>query len=135
MPPPTADLFRDAGWAAMDAFTATPGDHRTRLAAVIQAHLNELGFRGLLCATPPGEPAPSLEEDARWLAQQSGHPRFADGDGWCHLMDSEPDILMAYRNAMARRTGRPTAFRREQQVRDRLLRHVAGLGCNVGHDQ
>ena len=129
------DRFRDAGWAATDAYTATPGDHQARLAAVLAAHLRELAARGLLARDPPpGLETPTVEDDARWLADAAGHPRFTDG-GWANLLAAEGDILMAYRCAMDRRPGGTASGRREADVRDRLLRNLSAAGSMVGHVQ
>lgn len=117
-----AELFQTAGWAAIGAYRSTAGDHNTRLRAVIAGHLRALAESGLLTAPPPGVDVPSVDDDARWLATQSGHPRFTDGDGWRLLLTSEPDILMAYDAAVRRRPNQQTAaWGREATVRDRLL--------------
>lgn len=119
------ELYRDAAAAATQAYTITPGNHETRLTAVIAAHLVALAERGLLAVPPPGAPVPTIEEDAQWLAGRSGHPRWTDG-GWRLLLDREGDILMAYRLAAKQRGNKVQAsFGREARVRDRLLLHAS----------
>lgn len=131
--------FSDAADAAESAYATTPGSHAGRLAAVTGQHLLELAARGLLAVTPPGLDAPTIEDDARWLAEQSGHPRFSGDDGWRQLAGPGADglIAMAYRHATDRRGGADArhAFARAAQVRDRLLQHTTGKGCTVGENQ
>ena len=133
-----AEQFRSAAAAAHDAYMSTVGSHSDRLAAVTTAHLRALAERDLLAVHPPGVDVPTVEEDAQWLAAQSGHPRFTDEGMWRQLLtpDAEHLIRMAFRLASEQRgAAAKSAFGREAQVRDRLLRYICAGGCNVGHDK
>lgn len=78
-----------------------------------------------------GEPdEPEYEEVARWLAEQSDHPRYvADKPGWRALLTSEVDVEVAYQAAM-KRLGGVTGLRSTQAAeslrgaRDMLTRHA-----------
>jgi hypothetical protein len=128
--------FRDAHRQAAGVYARTPGTHMDRLDAVLAAHLAALAGLGLLTGTPPGTAVPDPEEDARWLASRSGHPRFADGDGWQRLLTSEVDIEMAYRVAVERHGSGPARHAgHENAARDRLLRHLTAACGDAGHVQ
>lgn len=70
-------------------------DQKTAARAVHIAH--RLGDLGLLAA-PAEQEEVNVEEVARWLAELSGHPRFAD-DGWKNLLTAAGDVEMAFRRA------------------------------------
>lgn len=72
--------------------------HVEERAKLVEAALLE---RGLL-AGPTGElTRDDVEQMARWLADQSEHPRYW-GEGWRRLLESEVDVDVAYTAASTR---------------------------------
>lgn len=85
-----------------------------------------LAAAGLLTATQDTTPDDSdIEDTARWLAEQSRHPRYvAVTDGWRQLLDSEANIGHAYRAAMQTHPGSSDVEKALARARDDLLHHT-----------
>lgn len=136
MTPGNRDSWEQAAAAASAAYRHAPGSHAIRLHAALEAHLAALATAGLLVTLPPGITGPpTTEEDALWLAVAGGHPRHA-GDGWRRLLDSEVDVLMAFRHATkdltaSQGTERDAALARRNRLLARLYRQAG----DSGHDQ
>jgi hypothetical protein len=100
-------------------------DVEWRAALVVRA----LDEAGLLVKPPTGPPsADDLDALARWLAEESGHPRYTVPEqppyppGWTRLRQSETDVLVAYTAAAKGKQGEPLALL--QQARDTLVHAV-----------
>jgi hypothetical protein len=66
----------------------------TAQAAAVVTALLESGY------LPPVEPPLTVEDVARWFADQTKHPRFLGiADGWRQLLESEGNVTMAYAQA------------------------------------
>lgn len=76
-----------------------PGEVRVAdRATLVENVLREFGHLPPLAA-PAGPPTTAeIHETARWLAGQSQHPRYV-GDGWQKIMQSIPDVEMAFTQA------------------------------------
>lgn len=99
-----------------------------RVTLIVEA----LRAQGML---PPETPVeqPSIEDVARWLADQSRHPRYVGiPDGWRKLLESDADVMVAHRAAVDTHRGDTELERAFSRARDDLLREVAARRA-AGH--
>jgi hypothetical protein len=114
-----AERYRDVARAGVD--------HDQALNAALDA------FRGVLATggryiEPSPEPRELTDEDlekcARWLAEQSRHPRYVGvEDGWRHLLGSEVNVDHAFSVARLN-ASTPDEVNNLAAARNALLRHA-----------
>jgi hypothetical protein len=85
--------------------------------AVVRADVALVALVDAARAKAGREPtADEIKKAARWLAEQSGHPRYTQvADGWRALLASTSDVEVAYHAAL-RRIGDLPGFRASQAV-------------------
>jgi len=94
--------------------------HLTEQARAVLAALLDAGH------VHPHDPVAATSELARWLADQSNHPRFTEaGGGHEQLLVNEQMIRMAHRKATEQPGARVPDL---NAARDILLAHVAASG-------
>jgi hypothetical protein len=89
------------------------------------AELTAGGYLTLGGAPEPAEPR-SIEDDAKWLADASNHPRLIGiPDGWRDLLETEAQIEFAHHQAKTRAGYASTeVIDKLNDTRDRLIAHV-----------
>lgn len=114
---------------ACDCVVSGSAEYRLNWQAELIAH--SLAENGCLAAPAPPE-GETIEDNARWLAEESGHPRYFDRTGndpgrWRKVLESEADVTVAYTAAL---NAHPRPDRdyetRLSGVRHDLLRYATG---------
>jgi hypothetical protein len=97
-----------------------------RLKNQSQMILAALTSEGLLHVEQAEPTAEDFEVLARWLADQSQHPRYVMiEDGWSKLLESEHDVTVAYAAAL-KTIGTPSVEQNNQlgRARDTLVAEI-----------